>query len=93
VSLRKRLTLLSAGGIALVLIVGSAATYLIERHQLRGQVDADLARASRLVFVQQGAAGKGKVTAGSKRFRSLPRAAGKTLRIVGPQAKFGSLPS
>jgi two-component system sensor histidine kinase MprB len=93
VSLRKRLTLLSAGGIALVLIVGSAATYLLQRHQLRGQVDADLARASRLVFVQRSVAGKGEVTTGSKRFRSLPRAAGKTLQIGGAQAKFGSVPS
>jgi two-component system, OmpR family, sensor histidine kinase MprB len=93
VSLRKRLTLLSAGGIAVVLIVGSAATYLIQRHQLRGQVDADLSRASRLVFVQQSVAGKGKVTAGPKRFRSLPRAEGKTLRVVGARAKFGSMPS
>jgi two-component system, OmpR family, sensor histidine kinase MprB len=41
-SFRKRLTLFSAAGIALVLLIGSAATYLIMRSQLRGQIDTVL---------------------------------------------------
>jgi two-component system, OmpR family, sensor histidine kinase MprB len=39
---RARLTILSAAGIAVVLAIGSVATYVIMRSQLRGQVDAVL---------------------------------------------------
>jgi two-component system sensor histidine kinase MprB len=38
-SFRQRLTLFSAAGIAIVLVIGSAATYLIVRSELRGNVD------------------------------------------------------
>jgi two-component system sensor histidine kinase MprB len=41
-SFGKRLTLFSALGIAVVLVIGSASTYLIVRSQLRGQIDSDL---------------------------------------------------
>jgi two-component system sensor histidine kinase MprB len=41
-SFRQRLTLFSAVGIALVLLIGSAATYLAVRSQLRGQVESVL---------------------------------------------------
>jgi two-component system, OmpR family, sensor histidine kinase MprB len=41
-SFRARLTILSAAGIAVVLVIGSATTYTIMRSQLRGQVDAVL---------------------------------------------------
>jgi two-component system, OmpR family, sensor histidine kinase MprB len=41
-SFRRRLTLFSAAGIALVLVVGSVATYLIVRNQLRGEIDESL---------------------------------------------------
>ena len=41
-SFRKRLTLFSAAGIAVVLVIGSASTYLIVRDQLRGRIDSDL---------------------------------------------------
>jgi two-component system sensor histidine kinase MprB len=93
-SLRKRLTLLSAAGIALVLIVGSAATYLIERHQLRGQVDASLARDSRLVFFQrQGAVARKTVPVPSKHLPKLPLVGGKKITITGPAPAFGTLPT
>ena len=45
-SFRKRLTIYCAGGIALVLILGSAATYLVMRSQLRQQVDDALRQRS-----------------------------------------------
>jgi two-component system, OmpR family, sensor histidine kinase MprB len=98
-SLRKRLTLLSAAGIALVLIVGSAATYLIERQQLRGQVDASLARDSTLVFfgqqrVTRRATGKVAARVPSKQLPNLPQSAGKKVTtIIGPRPAFGSLPT
>jgi two-component system, OmpR family, sensor histidine kinase MprB len=41
-SFRARLTLLSAVGIAMVLVIGSVATYLLVGSQLRGQIDNDL---------------------------------------------------
>jgi two-component system sensor histidine kinase MprB len=41
-SFRQRLTLFCAAGIALVLLVGSAATYLVVRGQLRGEIDESL---------------------------------------------------
>src|SRR5262249_56423305 len=58
-SFRKRLTLFSAVGIAVVLVVGSAATYLIVRSQLRGRVDSTLRSQSGQVFVLTT---KGRVT-------------------------------
>jgi two-component system, OmpR family, sensor histidine kinase MprB len=42
VSFRKRLTLFSATGIALVLVIGSVATYLVIRSQLHGEIDESL---------------------------------------------------
>src|SRR5262249_10863741 len=94
-SLRKRLTILSAAGIALVLIVGSAATYLIERAQLRGQVDDSLAADSALVFF-----GHQRVTAKAPsgvrlaKPPRLPKSTGKKVTTVtGPRPAFGSLPS
>jgi two-component system sensor histidine kinase MprB len=42
VSFRRRLTVYCAGGLALVLVTGAAATYLTMRHQLRDQIDASL---------------------------------------------------
>src|SRR5512133_760315 len=98
-SLRQRLTLLSAAGIALVLIVGSATTYLIERHQLRGQVDASLARDSKLVFFGQRRVTKratGKVVrVPSKQLPNLSQGGGtkKVTTIIGPRPAFGSLPA
>ena len=97
-SLRQRLTLLSAAGIALVLIAGSAATYLIERHQLRGQVDASLAHDSTLVFfgqrrVTRRAIGK-VVRVPSKQLPKFPKGAGKKVTtIIGPRPAFGTLPA
>ena len=97
-SLRRRLTLLSAAGIALVLIVGSAATYLIERSQLRGQVDASLAHDSTLVFfgqqrVTRRATGK-VVRVPSKQLPNPPGSVGKQVTtIIGPRPAFGSLPT
>ena len=41
-SFRQRLTLFSAAAIAVVLVIGSASTYLIVRSHLRSQVDGDL---------------------------------------------------
>ena len=50
-SFRKRLTLFSAAGIAVVLVLGSAATYLIVRNQLRGGIDSDLREQAARILV------------------------------------------
>jgi two-component system sensor histidine kinase MprB len=60
-SFRKRLTLFSAVGIALVLVVGSAATYLIVRSQLRGQIDSALREQSAGVLVRGSADGTERI--------------------------------
>jgi two-component system, OmpR family, sensor histidine kinase MprB len=96
VSFRQRLTLLSAGGIALVLVVGSLATYFVVRNQLRGEVDASLEQRSRGVFVVRqtnGVSGvgvakatKANLVARAKRLTEL------RLQVKGPPAEFGDLP-
>jgi two-component system sensor histidine kinase MprB len=51
-SFRRRVTLLSAGAVAVAVLLGSALTYLLVAHQLRGQLDAQLrARAGDLPYV------------------------------------------
>src|SRR4051794_35890628 len=63
-SFRSRVTIYCSAAIALVLVVGSVATYVIERDKLRSGVDATLGRQSDLVFVSSGASApvpKGKL--------------------------------
>jgi two-component system, OmpR family, sensor histidine kinase MprB len=88
VTFRKRLTLFSAAGIAIVLVVGSATTYLIVRGQLRGQVDESLQAQSQTVSIV-GVAGALPPDLGA----GLPAGGGlRTVRIsVGPP-EFGAQP-
>ena len=65
-SFRSRLTIYCSAAIALVLVGGSVATYVIERNKLRDGVDATLGRQSDMVFVSSSASapvgtGKAKV--------------------------------
>src|SRR4029450_7980569 len=92
---RQRLTLFSAAGIALVLVVGSAATYVVVRSQLRAQIDESLRRQSTAVVVaghgsvpekviQKGTRSVGPVTGGTRRPRQGFMLEGKaTKRAVG----------
>jgi two-component system sensor histidine kinase MprB len=95
-SLRARLTLFTAAGIALVLGVGSVATYLIVRGQVRGQVDSSLRRFSARGVVVLADAPAGQLPDVLRRFqRRLPppgsdRPAGG-IRIAAP-LPFGSAP-
>ena len=92
-SLRKRLALLCAGGIALVLIAGSAVTYVLVRDQLRDGVDASLRQQSSGVFVigspRQGV--RGTAPASRQRIPIAP-AQGAGLRLEVPPVEFGTAP-
>jgi two-component system, OmpR family, sensor histidine kinase MprB len=95
-SFRQRLTLFSAAGIALVLLVGSATTYLVVRSQLRGQIDESLRRQSAAVAIvsdsdatasgtpEQQGQGSGNATQPNK---------GLSIQIVPPEQEFGNAPS
>jgi two-component system, OmpR family, sensor histidine kinase MprB len=93
-SFRQRLTLLTAAGIALVLVVGSAATYVVVRSQLRDQVDQSLRGQSGAVMI---------VGTLDDPEQSLSRRAGTgdrprqrstlSVRIVPPEQDFGDAPS
>jgi two-component system, OmpR family, sensor histidine kinase MprB len=99
-SFRRRLTLISAVGIALVLLAGSAATYLVVRGQLRGQIDESLRQQSAAVVISGGETGlslqpqhetsqeRGQ---GAEDSRAPTRA--QFLQIVAPEAEFGNAPS
>jgi two-component system sensor histidine kinase MprB len=98
-SFRQRLTLFSAAGIALVLVVGSAATYVVVRSQLRGEIDQSLRRQSSAVVLSRvgGSLRKlqrkvtrpaGRVTGSPKR---LPN--GFMLNVLAPEPEFGNAPS
>jgi two-component system, OmpR family, sensor histidine kinase MprB len=97
-SFRQRLTLFSAAGIALVLIVGSAATYLVVRSQLRDQIDDSLSRQSGAVVLAKAgtsletARGKALLRRGPVRGRPRPTTS-FNLSIVAPQPEFGNAPS
>jgi two-component system, OmpR family, sensor histidine kinase MprB len=99
-SFRQRLTLYSAAGIALVLVVGSAATYLVVRSQLRGDVDKSLRRQSTAVLIRSGSENDESVPAlgGILEQRggapgTAPRRGTLTIRIIPPEQAFGSAPS
>ena len=94
-SFRKRLTLFSAAGIALVLVVGSVATYLVVRSQLRGQIDESLRDQSAAVVIRTSEGLPGAV----RRYREAGRETGSpeqsgvgVLSIVAPESEFGSAP-
>jgi two-component system sensor histidine kinase MprB len=96
VSFRQRLTLFSAAGIAVVLVVGSVATYLIVRSQLRGQIDESLRNQSGAVVI------RGRLTrAGEKTFLrralrplgSTPAGGRLSLEVEAPRPEFGTAPS
>jgi two-component system sensor histidine kinase MprB len=97
-SFRQRLTLFSAAGIALVLLVGSAATYVVVRSQLRGQIDESLSRQSGAVVLAKASAsletvrGKALLRAGPVKGRPGPTTK-FNLSIFAPQPEFGNAPS
>ncbi|HKB19518.1 MAG TPA: HAMP domain-containing sensor histidine kinase [Gaiellaceae bacterium] len=98
-SFRQRLTLFSAAGIALVLVVGSAATYLVVRSQLRGQIDDSLVRQSGAVVLAQPGASSRKL--GRTFFGQTVPATGlrkriresALLNVEVPKPDFGNAPS
>jgi two-component system, OmpR family, sensor histidine kinase MprB len=96
---RQRLTLLSAAGIALVLLIGSAATYLVVRGQLRGQIDDSLRDQSAQVVIGRDEVGIPKLDKetlpqpGQGSGDQTPPRRGLSTRIVAPQPAFGNAPS
>jgi two-component system, OmpR family, sensor histidine kinase MprB len=104
-SFRQRLTVFTAAGIALVLIVGSIATYLVVRSQLRGQIDESLRTQSTAVVIGRSEVGVGlsqtrpaplqPATKMKNRNATVPRAKRglRTIKIVPPKVEFGNAPS
>jgi two-component system, OmpR family, sensor histidine kinase MprB len=95
-SFRQRLTLFSTAGIALVLLAGSATTYLVVRSQLRGQIDESLRRQSTAVLIRNDAdaAGSGALEQqgqGSSDQTQPTRTL--SVQIVAPEQEFGNAPS
>jgi two-component system sensor histidine kinase MprB len=92
-SFRARLTLLSAAGIAAVLVIGSATTYVIMRSQLRGQIDTVLRKQATKV-PDGGSVFQGRViqrqTAPAPRSKEAPGVALGQLQTS--VAEFGSAP-
>ena len=92
-SFRKRLTLFSAAGIALVLVVGSAATYMIVRSQLRGEIDESLREQSAAVVITTDEEGPGSFEARrGVRGTINPQGPAGLLSIIGPGLGFGEAP-
>jgi two-component system sensor histidine kinase MprB len=92
VSFRKRLTLFSAAGIALVLVIGSAATYMIVRSQLRGEIDESLREQSAAVVIVTDEDGSRALEARREALNGNPQRAVGILSIVGPRSGFGNAP-
>jgi two-component system, OmpR family, sensor histidine kinase MprB len=90
-SFRQRLTVLSAVGIALVLVIGSATTYLIVRSQLRSQVDSMLRGQSGKVVVRSTT--NGAIESGLG-VRAPPGASvsGSQFQVSITRGEFGSAP-
>jgi two-component system, OmpR family, sensor histidine kinase MprB len=95
-SFRQRLTLFSAAGIALVLLVGSATTYLVVRSQLRGQIDESLRGQSAAVVIRNDAddAASGTLEQqGQGSSDSTQPTRTLSLQIIAPEPEFGNAPS
>jgi two-component system sensor histidine kinase MprB len=94
VSFRKRLTLFSAAGIALVLVVGSATTYLIVRSQLRGEIDDSLREQSALVEIGTVAERAARAQALERLRQEVgePEPSVAILSVVAPRTRFGNAP-
>jgi two-component system sensor histidine kinase MprB len=95
VSFRKRLTLFSAAGIALVLVVGSVATYLIVRSQLYGEIDESLrtqSAAVRLTTAEGGVGPRVQTDSSGGRPADDERVAVGVLFVVTPESEFGTAP-
>jgi two-component system sensor histidine kinase MprB len=101
-SFRQRLTLFTAGGIALVLVVGSAATYLVVRSQLRSQIDDSLRRQSGAVVIRRSSQATEKLALGlrdtfehalERSGDATPPRDALTLKILPPEQEFGNAPS
>jgi two-component system sensor histidine kinase MprB len=98
-SFRQRLTLFTAAGIALVLLVGSAATYLVVRSQLRGQVDESLRRQSAGVVIRRAETDAEFQSRpnfqqrGQRTGDATPPRSSLEVRIVPPEVEFGNAPS
>lgn len=99
-SFRQRLTLFTAAGIALVLVVGSVATYLVVRSQLRGQIDESLRRQSVAVAITRADSDAGPSLSrptleeqGQGTGNATRRRSTLETRIVPPEAEFGNAPS
>jgi two-component system sensor histidine kinase MprB len=98
-SFRQRLTLFTAAGIAVVLVVGSAATYLVVRSQLRGQIDESLRRQSAAVVIRRGEPGVGSSRSRpafqQRRRRGRDATPPRSLSVIieAPQPEFGNAPS
>jgi two-component system sensor histidine kinase MprB len=99
-SFRQRLTLFSAAGIALVLLVGSAATYLGVRSQLRGQIDQSLRQQSAAVVIRSAEDGAEFSQSHQETSPQPTQGTGDSrppstlsLQIVAPEAEFGNAPS
>jgi two-component system sensor histidine kinase MprB len=92
---RQRLTLLSAAGIALVLLVGSAATYVVVRSQLRGQIDVSLRNQSAAVVIAEGgtASQLGPQATLHQESDDSGRPKRLAISIVPPEPEFGNAPS
>jgi two-component system, OmpR family, sensor histidine kinase MprB len=101
-SFRQRLTVFSAVGIALVLLGGSAATYLVVRNQLRGQIDDSLRQQSAAVVItsSQGGAIAQPPPPTDQRMEApageTPALGGDrgevTVDLQGPEPEFGTAP-
>jgi two-component system sensor histidine kinase MprB len=91
-SFRARLTLFSAAGIALVLVIGSAATYLIVRSQLRGQIDSSLRGQSGQVFVLRVNGSDIQQGQGTSTPEGTPSGPSLHVQLEVPPGEFGSAP-
>jgi two-component system, OmpR family, sensor histidine kinase MprB len=100
-SFRQRLTLFSALGIALVLIAGAAATYLVVRSQLRGQIDESLRDQSARVVIETDEEGPGFLQPQQETSQQQDQETGDStpplrtlsVQIVAPEPEFGNAPS
>jgi two-component system sensor histidine kinase MprB len=94
VSFRKRLTLFSAAGIALVLVIGSAATYFVVRAQLRGEVDTSLRQQATGVSIVNSSSGGGVTKVVPVTPQELPLSPDEApgVRLAVPRVEFGTAP-
>jgi two-component system sensor histidine kinase MprB len=87
---RRRIVLLAAGAVAVAIALAVCVTYIIVRHDLRANVDAQLRSSTPQLTIVQPPDGAADGSGASNDAAGIPKVAGQSVRVQVPDAAFGA---